>query len=601
MSSSSRILYRSDTYEPETGLPIYIFDSNFLPPTFLDGNDNNGDILLLETLLDKIDGKFVLIMFSSGFKNSTDDLLPLKLVRLFKLIPNDKKEFLIKVYIVHHNWLIKSILDLLNNFMMKQNRGNNLIIIHCQNISNLSRYLDITKLNISLFVYLYDYTLENNIIVPIHLDKIFQNSITNLNPQTLTIFKKILNKLVDYLDQGNFSIQSLIKNLSINDNDNSKLLSFKILKDCIKRNQLLNLSDWKFNDIFQILLKFLSDLNEIDEPLLLIDYFVEFEKNGNDDLSELVNKLLNHQYYNNQNNISSTSSLFNGKNENNSNNNNNNNNNNYTTFYNNKYIIVKVFKIFHSLINYSSNSENEKQLLILEISKRLFNINGNIEGDVSSNFKIFYHIMKKLLLDGFHLLDSIHQLPISRTPKIDEDEMIEFNITELNNNSSDLIDLSKDDNTNTYNNNNNGKSLLKTKKSSINNRELYLHRFRSISDFQNKNKDNNNDRRIALDELTSSNLNIIEVDNAMTDFYEFDSNDVDFDDNFEQDEDSLGLDFQKPTLRGGSRHVSLSSTTSTTSSGYYSEANLNHKKPVIRGKKVEKLTKFYEEKMDLLS
>lgn len=301
-------------------------------------------------MIDRIDENFVLIIFSSSFNkiDMKDRLnLPIKLIKLLKSIPESKLVLLQKIFIVHHNWLTKSLLDLLNVV-----RFTDIKIVHCDNLITLSRHLDITQLNISLPTYLYDLNFNDKIILPIHLTPIFNTPINHHHPETLKIFKRIYNKLIDYLSSGDYSLSKLVQgNLT-----QITLNKIEILHHCIRRRQIINLSDWSFTEIYKIMIEFITSLNEIDQPLIPVSLVLK---------GQHFYQILNNQYQ-------------------------------FEESYNNKYLILKLFQMFQIILS-KLDQETEKLLYILELSKSLFNITYESENH-SEIFKTFYEFIKDVLL-----------------------------------------------------------------------------------------------------------------------------------------------------------------------------------------------------------
>ncbi|GMM35718.1 Ecm25 protein [Saccharomycopsis crataegensis] len=288
----NKILFKSATYDPSTKLPIYVFDTTALP------NPAQCNFLaLIGLLVDKIpDSNYVLVFFTAGLSNdknlidcqeNNSDTFKFSWiwgVRTFQLIPPEKRKFLRKIYIIHESWWIRALTEVVKNLVSSKflNREK---IIHVSNLSELSKHLDITKINISLTNYCYEffkiYNSENNlnkksllnirkqepstppkVVIPIHIPDIFGVAISPLSNQLSwyyynLIFVKFLQ--LYYLPDYNIKSQQLHLILFHN---NSPSLSFKsnILQDSISRNQLISLDQFELSTLFSTWRYFLKRL-----------------------------------------------------------------------------------------------------------------------------------------------------------------------------------------------------------------------------------------------------------------------------------------------------------------------------------------------------
>ncbi|KAH3673053.1 hypothetical protein WICMUC_003886 [Wickerhamomyces mucosus] len=312
---TDKVFFKTDTTDPETGLPVYVFDSNYLPNFNNINNENNYrdidgvedddegenrgfqyDKTTIETILLKAFKKIIpripnhpytLVCFTSGFKNfnkpSQNNNSWIILLKCYQLLPNNLKDMLKRAYIVHESWLIRSFLQILSkinnlNFITKadSNRFNKLI--YCKDLSELSSFLNLIKIRISLDVYLYD---------------------LQYNPSGNFPQYKDTNSLIDSLEYRNYLnlIKSRIHQRLIQESSSYELVFFKpgnsiklnILNKAIERGNYLDLSQW---DIYVMGTLYLNLLKNF-EILIPID---EIEIPIKDDFEytfKIFNKILN--------------------------------------------------------------------------------------------------------------------------------------------------------------------------------------------------------------------------------------------------------------------------------------------------------------------
>lgn len=394
MNSLERCFYRSQTYDPESKSPLYVLDTTFAPLTVLsngnskndvnnnnitnnitnntEGNylntDNNENQLKLDDFIDRLSVKaptesHSLIIFTNGFyrssgKNDESFKLPLNLIKILKSIPNNSKKKLIKVYIVHSNWVFKSMVDLINKFY-----GTNTQIINCENLSSLSHYIDITKIPISLHTYVIDkIQFKNKIILNRHFSQLYSRPLTiysDLLP--INQFQRIFNNLIAYLSNPDLDVQ-----LSINDwttiikcsalSDETKI-SIDILSECLKRDQAIILSDYSFLEHYMIIIKFILKLSNSKYSLIPLELLL-YKKDKNainfDNINEVnsfLNEILIYRH------PLTTDSL---------------NNVPEIDSYDNSYMLIKIFKLFRYLLN-----KLEREANILEPQAK--NLNKSVE------------------------------------------------------------------------------------------------------------------------------------------------------------------------------------------------------------------------------
>ncbi|CCH47133.1 hypothetical protein BN7_6744 [Wickerhamomyces ciferrii] len=262
---AEKAFFKTDTIDPFTGLPIYVFDSNFLP--YLNESfDKEQFEMLMVKAFKKIIARipkhpYVLIAFTSGFKNfNNSNNSWVTCLKCYQILPDELKNFLKKIYIVHESWLVRSMIQVLNNVLrvgfLKTNSFSGEKIdrlIYCNDLTELSKHIDITKIRISLDVYLYDLQFEPRLIIPYSSKK---NSKDYKFYKDL-IFNRISKRLL---------IESCDYELVFTKPGNPKRLG--ILYDAIERGNYLDVSQW---DIYVIGSLYLSILRNDFDTLIPID------------------------------------------------------------------------------------------------------------------------------------------------------------------------------------------------------------------------------------------------------------------------------------------------------------------------------------------
>lgn len=272
-----RIFYKADVEDPVTHLPIYIFDTSFLPPT--DVIDYDAFIVTLMSHLPM--ERYTLLMFSCGL-NRISWMWGLKFLKSF-LGPNDSEhlERIERIITVHDSWFIKTITQILRNynttrknfsslnriiesFNNKQKRIGNLrsfsqAINNCSTLSKLASCLDITRLKISLNVYKYDLQLENAIDISHETELINEN--TKIDSQTDPLFFSHFYQIFSIIDS--YATRSEL----VFHRPGNKV-NTEILFNCVNRNQVIWINDW---DLYTIATTFKKILMELPDPFIPIE------------------------------------------------------------------------------------------------------------------------------------------------------------------------------------------------------------------------------------------------------------------------------------------------------------------------------------------
>ncbi|CCE63078.1 hypothetical protein TPHA_0D04440 [Tetrapisispora phaffii CBS 4417] len=282
----NNIFFKSYSVDPNTGHSIYVFDSTYLPSPEEIGDKQVFDLLideLMDTLIAKLPAApYSIVVFSSGF--SKKKISWVYGIKMYSKLPNESRKYLQKTYIVHESFYIRTVYQVLSNAMNfkflgsssssnSNNSDNNLLnnddknsipaesvdtsayLVHVPNLTALSHLIDITRLRISLNVYLHDYDISEYIDVP---DEYFGRMTTIGTKQyKQLIFDKIFKRL---------RVESVANELVFQKPGSYKKVN--ILLDIIERSNYIDLSQW---DIYSLASVFFNFLKNKSKPLIPID------------------------------------------------------------------------------------------------------------------------------------------------------------------------------------------------------------------------------------------------------------------------------------------------------------------------------------------
>lgn len=263
-----RIFYKTDVIDSYSGLPFYVFDTSYLPsPSEIDYN------LFIPTLMQHLPRQpYVVILFSCGL-NKINWVWGVTFIKAFLTQNNGSTrniENIHRIIAVHESWFVKSISQLYTNFLVSKrsfsinslfsgfNPKNN-ILISCESLSDLSDYVCITQLKLSLHIYRHDYniTLSPNIDLRYPHQKIIGPS-TTYSPATDPLFYHHFYQIFHILDTYGDKVEHLF--LVPGGKVNTEILFY-----CLMRNQLLWINDWDLNCVASCFKKILT---EIKPPLV---------------------------------------------------------------------------------------------------------------------------------------------------------------------------------------------------------------------------------------------------------------------------------------------------------------------------------------------
>lgn len=377
---TDRLLYKTQVVDGDSGLPVYVFDTSFVPSSILKNECDESQMAkftsdLWRNLPDQSD--YCLAFFTTAFSryDTSKGLqikLPMNFVKFFQSIPPAKRDHALKLYVVHGNWFTKSFIEL---FKTIWHFGKE--IVHCENLAALADNLDITGIPVSLMTYMVDRSVYGSKSLPTPRDapQIFGTPCIPENELAFKQFSRIYDNIMAYLKTPKLNFD-LTKDewqmvMRINYLDDETHLTVSILSNCIKRNQRVFLSDFSFLEHYIVLMKFIYKMNASQDPLipaqiLTIDPVFDFD--DVDSLDGMLNDILIFKHPKRVN-----GNLVNGQ-------------------YDNAYVIIKTFKFFHALMlklhneiqqlgsvhrNMKRSRDRQTLRLILAYTKVLYNESGD--------------------------------------------------------------------------------------------------------------------------------------------------------------------------------------------------------------------------------
>ncbi|CAI4551756.1 CKB_collapsed_G0028140.mRNA.1.CDS.1 [Saccharomyces cerevisiae] len=260
----NNIFFRSYSVDPNSGHAIYVFDSTYLPASDEIGDKQVYD-LLINALMDRLVMKlpqapYSLVIFSSGF--SQRKISWVYGIKMFAKLPKETKFYLQKIFIVHESFFVRSVYQVISNAMnfnfldSKDSQHDFPSLVHVLDLTSLSELIDITRLRISLNVYLYDYQIREHINVP----EEYYNRLTSLaiRQYRQLVFDKIFKKLQN---------DALLCELIFQKPGNYKKVN--IFLDIIKRNNYIDLSQWDIYSLASVWLNYF--IKNKAKPLIPIE------------------------------------------------------------------------------------------------------------------------------------------------------------------------------------------------------------------------------------------------------------------------------------------------------------------------------------------
>ncbi|KAI3406028.2 ECM25 [Candida oxycetoniae] len=249
---------------------------------------------------------YVLVMFSSGL-NKISWVWGLKFIKSFMMTESGDNGYnlknLVKIFLVHDSWFIKSITSVLYNFNSTKKNLSNLnkildtfaldstrttagedkqtIVVHCRDLSQLAEYLDITKLKISLNIYKYDLQLEPCIHLSMKMTPVINPYVT-LSSEKHPVFNHHLYQLFNIINTNGTKVELIFYKPG-------KKTYIDILYQCLLRNQFFWINDW---DLYSISTAFKKILSELPHPLIPSDEISLPIKDNFDYTSQVLHKII---------------------------------------------------------------------------------------------------------------------------------------------------------------------------------------------------------------------------------------------------------------------------------------------------------------------
>ncbi|GEQ72038.1 hypothetical protein JCM33374_g5724 [Metschnikowia sp. JCM 33374] len=264
-----RIFYQTDLIDAYSGYPIYIFDTSYLPSP----EDVNYDFFI-PTLMKWLPKKpYMVILFSCGL-NKISWVWGISFLKAFFSQSSSgvsNAENLHKIIAVHESWFVKSVSQIFTNFLVSKKtlaNFNNLLsslkisndlLISCNSLSDLSNYVDVTNLKISLNIYRHDYqiTLSPEISLHCPYNPTIKSS-TGFSPKTDPLFYHHFYQIFNIVDLYADQVELLFHRPG-------KKLNTEILFHCLKRNQVIWINDWDLDCVASCFKKILT---EVPNPIV---------------------------------------------------------------------------------------------------------------------------------------------------------------------------------------------------------------------------------------------------------------------------------------------------------------------------------------------
>lgn len=285
-----RIFFKTNIEDAYSGLPIYVFDTSYLPsPDIIDYD------LFIPTMMDKLPLlQYILVMFSCGL-NKISWIHGVKFLRTFLSPETRNFDNLHKIIAVHESWFVKSISLILTNITLSKKTFTRLhklfdssarnldILISCDSLSELSNYVDVTRLKISLNIYKHDAqtTLSPKLSLQCpHVQLITEK--TKYSAETDPLFFYHFNQIFRIIETYGPRAESVFMKPGNRQNT-------EILYQCILRNQFIWVNDW---DLHCIASTFKKILLTVSPPLICIDDIALPMKDDFDYTLTIWNKML---------------------------------------------------------------------------------------------------------------------------------------------------------------------------------------------------------------------------------------------------------------------------------------------------------------------
>lgn len=236
---ASKIVYQTDTVDPQTRLPIVVIDSSALPEP-----SSKSHAILFPHLVNNLPNTpFVLVFFACGAPQRPSWSWATK---TYAMIERDVKKRVRKVYVVHESWWVRAVTEMLGGFISTKFKAK---IHHVSSLSQLAREIDVTAINIPPRVLLHNRKVEDDITVPRHVEPVFGRLFDPRNPP------RIWNVMLEYLTQMAPYVEGVFRV-----SPRSDLL--EIVRCNCDRGQMFELADYGPHVAASLLKRFLRDCPE---------------------------------------------------------------------------------------------------------------------------------------------------------------------------------------------------------------------------------------------------------------------------------------------------------------------------------------------------
>lgn len=274
-----RIFYQSDVADAYSGLPIYVFDTSFLPSP--ETIDYDHFIPAMINILPRT--PYVVVMLSCGL-NQFNWVWGVKFLKSF-LASDVNVANLHKIISVHDSWFVRSITQLVTNFafskkttvrlnaLFSMSPGKDDLLIRCETLSHLSAYIDITKLKLSLNVYRHE--AETQMTPKLFLEYPVPTLVTSntqfcqsSDPDFYHHFYQIFHIVSTHGTQVELLFHKP-----------GNRLNSEILFLCIMRNQLIWINDWDLHCIASCFKRLLIEMPQrlVSRDLIVLPMNDSFE------------------------------------------------------------------------------------------------------------------------------------------------------------------------------------------------------------------------------------------------------------------------------------------------------------------------------------
>ncbi|SCU95956.1 LAFA_0G03400g1_1 [Lachancea sp. 'fantastica'] len=284
------IFFKSYAIDRTYKCPIYVFDSTFLPSSD-QVNDREIYDLLIDETMNKLatqlpETPFSLVVFSSGF--SQKKISWIYGVKMYSKISKNTRAKLRQLWVVHESLFVYAVHQVLSNalninpFKLKQSSADNVMIHHVPNLVELKDLVDISRLRISLGVYLYDYHLTETTDIPYN-NQGPKAALANRQYRQL-IFDKIFKRLRIEAPKHPLVFQRPGSYQKVN-----------ILLGVIARNNYVDLSHW---DVYSLGTVFLNFIKGKSKPIFPIDLIpLPISESVEYTYNTFVNMMMYNEYY----------------------------------------------------------------------------------------------------------------------------------------------------------------------------------------------------------------------------------------------------------------------------------------------------------------